>query len=97
MFTCTLSKEQSIVSKETIQNAILFSELCPFKRLRLFILYQSLHSRASAPTCGALVLYLEAYESNLTCAAYKFIKSGIKRQRVLFLRVHGEYVHTIQL
>ena len=33
-----------------------FSELCPFFDLRLFILYQTPHSRPLAPTCCALVM-----------------------------------------
>ena len=51
---CLLSKEQSILSRETIQNAF-FSRIMPLFRLRLFIFYQVPHSRALAPVCGALV------------------------------------------
>ena len=45
---CSLSKEQSIVSMETIQNAFFFL-------LEFFILYQASHSAAFAPPCGAFV------------------------------------------
>ena len=55
---CLLSNEQSILSRETIQNAFFFFIfiLNPVFLLRLFILYQALHSPALAPGCGALVL-----------------------------------------
>ena len=53
---CSLSKEQSILSRETIQNEFL-SELFPFFDCRLFILYQTPHSQAMAPACGALVTF----------------------------------------
>ena len=51
---CLLSKEQSILSRETIQNGF-FSELCPFFDFRLFILCKVLHHQALAPACDGLV------------------------------------------
>ena len=53
---CSLSKEQSTLLREIIQNAFFFSELCPFFNFRLFILYQAPNSQAFAPTSGALVI-----------------------------------------
>ena len=50
---CSLSKEQFILSRETIQNAYSF-RMMPLFRLRLFILYQAPHSQALAPVCDAL-------------------------------------------
>ena len=53
---CSLSKEQSILhTKGDNSKCIFFSELCPFFRLRLFVLYQVPNSRALAPECDALV------------------------------------------
>ena len=49
---CTLSKEQSILSWETI-----FFRIKPLFRLRLLC-------QAPSVACGALVLYLEALECN---------------------------------
>ena len=40
------------------KNFFFNSELCPVFDLRLFILYQTPHSRALAPACGALVITL---------------------------------------
>ena len=51
---CSLSKEQSMLSRETIQNA--FFRIVPLFRLKHFILYQAPHSQVLPPTCGALVL-----------------------------------------
>ena len=50
---------QSLLSRETIQNAFFFcfSELFPPFQLRLFILYQVPHSRALAPAWSALVSF----------------------------------------
>ena len=56
---CSLSKEQSILSRETIQNRFLN---CASFRLRLFILYQACHSQALTPACGALVLSDNAFK-----------------------------------
>ena len=59
---CPLSKEQSILSRETIQNV--FFRIMPL--FQLFILYQAPQtilpisspiSRALAPTCGTLVYF----------------------------------------
>ena len=50
---CSLSKEQSILSKETIQNAF-FRIMSLFRH---FILYQAPYSRALAPACGAVFTY----------------------------------------
>ena len=61
---CSLSKEQSLLSRDINQSAF-FSELCPLFDLDFFfILYQAPHSRPLAPACSALVLHLEAFESN---------------------------------
>ena len=51
---CSLSKEQSILSKETIQNAFFFFF---FRIMSLFplIFYQAPHSQALAPACSALI------------------------------------------
>ena len=49
---CSLSKEQSIVSRETIQNDFCF-RIMPLFRLQLN-LHQAPHSQALAPACGAL-------------------------------------------
>ena len=51
---------RSVLSRETIQHT--FSELCPL--YRLLSLYQAPDSRALAPACGALILYLAAFECN---------------------------------
>ena len=50
---CSLPKVQSMLSRETIQNAFFFSELCPFFDLHTL-----------APTCDALV-YLPDVDSSL--------------------------------
>ena len=50
---CSLSKQQSILSRETIQMHF-FQSLHLF-RLTFFILYQAPNSRALAPACGTLV------------------------------------------
>ena len=51
---CSLSKEHSILSREKTQS-VFFLRVMPLFRLRLFILYQALHSRALAPAFGSLV------------------------------------------
>ena len=64
---CSLSKEQSILSMDTIQNAFFFfPRIMPLFRLRLFIFYRVTHSRALPPACVAVVLYLDAFECNTT-------------------------------
>ena len=50
----TVSKEQSILLRETIQNTFFFIIMSLF-RPRHFILYQASHSRAMVLPCGALV------------------------------------------
>ena len=60
---CSLSKEQSMLSRETIQNTF-FPELCPFLSLT-FYPYQAPHSRELAPAFGALVnplLYIANFQ-----------------------------------
>ena len=53
---CSLCKEQSILSRKTIQNAFFFFFLImPLVWLRLLILYQAPHSGALGPTYSALV------------------------------------------
>ena len=51
---CSLSKEQSILSRVTIQNAFFFLESCPFFDLDFFPLSSTL-SRAPALACVGLV------------------------------------------
>ena len=80
---CSLSKEQSILSRETNQNvSFFFFRIMPFFRLRLFILYQAPLSQALAPTCGAHVSF--AY--NL----YKFLSpramSDLTRSLIQFIK-----------
>ena len=53
---CSLSKEQSILSK-VVNSKCTFFGVMPLCRLRLFILYQAPHSRVLAPACGALGLF----------------------------------------
>ena len=67
---CTLSKDQSILSRETIQ--FFFKELCPFFKLRLFILYQASRSRALAPACGALEFFCNKQEHQITFSLFLF-------------------------
>ena len=52
---CSLSKEQSILSREIVTNAF-YSEYGLF-RLGLFILYQAPRNRAFAPAYGLLVFH----------------------------------------
>ena len=52
---CSLSKEQSILSREIIQNAF-FSIIMPLFRLRHFIHYQAPYSRALAPAYASRLL-----------------------------------------
>ena len=59
---CSLSKEQSILSRETIQNAFFSPEAYPLFRLKLFILYQALQRLALSPAYGALVVFLTKYK-----------------------------------
>ena len=55
---CSLSKEQFILSRETIQHA--FFRIIPLFWLRLFIRYQTPHSRPVAPTCGFLGRFVQS-------------------------------------
>ena len=71
----SLSKEQSKLSRETIQNAFL-SELCPFFRLGTFILYQAGNSRALAPACGALVINSKLSANSLSFEESKIVLLG---------------------
>ena len=59
---CSLSKKQSILSRETIQNGFL-KNYAPFLTYT-FILYPVSHSQALVSACCALVLYLEAFQCN---------------------------------
>ena len=54
---CSLSKKQSILPRETIQNVFFFFfRIMPLSQLKSFYpLLQAPHSRALAPTCSALV------------------------------------------
>ena len=52
---CWLSKEQSILYRETIQNAFFYLELCPFLDLDFFSTIKHPHSRVLPAACGALV------------------------------------------
>ena len=54
---CSLSREQSILSRETIQNTFFHVRIMPIFRLRLCFPYQAPHSRALAPACCALVFF----------------------------------------
>ena len=67
---CSLSKEQSILSRETTKNG--FLELSPFFDLDFCILYQAPHSRALASECGALVNI-----SLLTCLSASILKGNL--------------------
>ena len=57
---CSLSKEQSMLSRENSSECIFFFffnfRIMPLFQPRIFIPYQSPHSRALTPTCGAFVL-----------------------------------------
>ena len=66
---CSLSKEQSKLSRETIQKVcFFFSRMMPLFQFRLLpsikhptakLLNQALHSQALATACGALVLCIQ--------------------------------------
>ena len=63
----SLSKEQSILSRETTQNAF-FPQIMPLFQLGLFILYQAPHSQALAPACRFLSSYQAPHSPALALA-----------------------------
>ena len=54
--TCLLSKELSILSRETIQDAFFFFVIVSLFRLGIVIHYQAPHRQALATACHALVV-----------------------------------------
>ena len=51
---CTLSKEQSILSRDTIQNAFFFLELFPLFNFSCFILYRAPDSEHWHTRCAGV-------------------------------------------
>ena len=68
---CSLSREQSMLSREAIQNAIIFRNCAPFSTKTFYPL--------SSTSCGALVLIIEFF--NLTLCHGKI---GISRKIAIF-------------
>ena len=74
---CSLSKEQSILSRETFQVYFVLRNM-PLFRLRPSFLCQAPHSRAFAPACGALVFFVSVKKFNNKICIYIIYKQCLK-------------------